>query len=234
MRKVISIILLFSMLLTGGCVEMRQTARMLTITFVELLRLPIYCMRLPFQILQGMGPIIQSAVRSAAQVAPLLLLIERRAPKDSLYAAKDAEEGVESMIEKALSASAPTPLLPLLEGELKGEDSIRFALVDAELMRDVQARRGFLDCFADGRGDVRCIMVDGGAIFTQRDRFLEICRLMSLRGDSLFALTRFNSQLAELADTTVDSLPPDTRDRSRIKKWDRWVEEADRELHDRG
>ncbi|MEI6634771.1 MAG: hypothetical protein WCP22_13280, partial [Chlamydiota bacterium] len=65
MKKMLPIILVPVLVWTAGCAELAQTARIMSTAFVELFRLPLYFLRLPFLILQNMGPIIQSAVRTA-------------------------------------------------------------------------------------------------------------------------------------------------------------------------
>jgi hypothetical protein len=229
MHRILIAIISVALVLTCGCAELNQTARLAIVAFAELFRLPVFCLRLPFQILQGMAPVLQSAIQTGARLAPLLLFIERRTPKDSLYARGDSGGSLEENVENALSMESSVPLLPLLESEVNHPEAMSFALVDADLMRNVRVRRAFLRCFAGARGNVTCVMVDGTEIFARQGRFVEVCRLMSVKGDSLYALTGFNDRLADLTGTPLDALPPDARGLHLIREWNGWLERLEKD-----
>lgn len=234
MKKIISIILLFSVFLAGGCVELRETTRIMTIAMVELLRLPVYCLRLPFQILQSLGPIIQASVRSAANVAPLLLLIERRVPKDSMFAEATGSRTLEERMESALSAGAPVSLLLALEDEISGPSIKRFVLIESPLIGNPRVMEHLNECFGGDCKGMRCLFVDGEEIFSQSDRFLGICRRMKERGDALFCLTTFNGEIETVTGTPEGTVPDVPEDRRLFFKWDSAVIGAEEDAHREG
>jgi hypothetical protein len=57
---------------------------------------------------------------------------------------------------------------------------------------------------------------------------------MRARGDSLFALTAFNDDLAALTGTVSGDLPPDPADRRFILRWRRLIEEMDADARRKG
>ncbi|MCX6356342.1 MAG: hypothetical protein NT045_00420, partial [Candidatus Aureabacteria bacterium] len=129
--RLIPIILVLS-LFCSGCAELSTTARIMNIAFIELFRLPIYVMKLPFQILQSLGPALQAAMRTAGNMAPLLLFIENKTPGEKLYAS--IEEPLDIQVERAFKERQGIPLLPLMEEEMHNEGAKRFLLVDARIV----------------------------------------------------------------------------------------------------
>lgn len=239
MRKIpLCLLLLLSLLLPSGCAELKTTMNIMNMMLIEILRLPMYCMKLPFQILQSLGPAIgpaiQAGVRSAANMAPLLLFIERQAPKDALYADAPPPDGLEESVERSLTEEVALPLLPLLGRETLECTPGRFILVDARLMGEPRVRGALLESLGKDGKQVRCVIVDGRDIFSHREHFLQICRRMRARGDSLFALTAFNDDLAALTGTASGDLPPDPADRRFILRWRRLIEEMDADARRKG
>jgi len=234
MRKIPLYLLLLSLLLPSGCAELKTTVNIMNMMLIEIFRLPMYCMKLPFQILQSLGPAIQAGIRSAANLAPLLLFIERQAPKDTFYADAPPPDGLEESVERSLTAEVALPLLPLLDRETLGCAPGRFILVDARLMGEPRVRGALLESLCKDGKQVRCVIVDARDIFSHRERFLQICRRMRARGDSLFALTAFNDDLAALTGTASGGLPPDPADRRFILRWKRLIEEMDADARRKG
>lgn len=216
-KRFLYLLLVLSFLLPPGCAELKTTAQIFNVALIELFRLPIYIMKLPFQLLQSLGPILKSAMSTAANMAPLLLFIERQAPKDTLYAGPPAPG--------APADEAVRSLLPVLDREIAGGAPVRFTLVDARLLKNGRLRKALSKTLGEDGRDVRCVTVDAGGVFTQKDRFLKICSRMRARGDSLFALTAFNDDLAALVEAASGDLPPAPADRRFIARWERVMED---------
>jgi hypothetical protein len=233
-KRSIYLLLLLALLIQSGCTELRTTVNIMNMMMIEIFRLPIYIMKLPFQILQSLGPAIQAGIRSAANMAPLLLFIERQAPKDTLYADEAPHDGVEESVERSLAGGDALPILPLLRREMTERAPGRFVLVDARLMREPRLRRALLDSLGRDGKLVRCVVVDAGDIVYHRERFLQICRRMSARGDSFFALTAFNDELGALAGTSAGDIPAAPADRRFFLCWKRLVEEMDADARRKG
>ena len=220
MKRILPLAMCAALVLAAGCAELAQTARIMNVAFIELFRLPIYVLRLPFQILQNMGPIIQSPVRSAANVAPLLLFIENTAPRrrPAPYPAGPGE--LEESVRLALASRHSQPLLGLLDRETRGA-ARRFVLVDARLASDPGARAAILSSLGAGDAAISVARVDGGGIFEEPERFLALSRRMRSRGDILVAATAFNDALAALAELPADALPGDPGGRAFVLRLDR-------------
>jgi len=221
MKKMLPIILVPVLVWTAGCAELAQTARIMNTAFIELFRLPLYFLRLPFLILQNMGPIIQSAVRTAANVAPLLLFIENQTPQKRLNPDPSRPGELEESVKIALASPDAAPLLPLLERETAVGAARRFILLDARLAADQRARAAVLGSLGADGAPVRVVRVDGGAIAAERERFLAVCRRMRTRGDLLVAATTFNDALAALADVSADALPEEPGGRAFVLRLNR-------------
>ncbi|MDD5557483.1 MAG: hypothetical protein PHN82_09565 [bacterium] len=191
----------------AGCTEMRMTMQAMNLALVELFRLPVYVMRIPFELIQGLGPAISAGIRSAANLAPLLLFIEDRPPDmDRLHASSGGCPA--SLAIRAAEDGAPAPLLDVLGAEIAARTGARFTLVDPRLLGHPAAREAILGGIGGGGGRVRCVFVDGSDLARDRGRFAAVCREMGERGHALFALTLFNDDLAALAGLPTGGGPP--------------------------
>jgi hypothetical protein len=215
-KRFLYALLVLSLFFPPGCVELRTTAQIMNVALIELFRLPIYILRLPFQLIQHIGPMLQAGIRSAANMAPLLLFIEHQAPKDTLYAGTTMPDIVDGDVRS---------LLPVLDREIMEGAPVRFTLVDARLLENERLREALSGSLGEDGKRVRCVTVDAGDIFIHKERFLQICSRMRARGDSLFALTAFNDDLAALVDAASGDLPPAPADRRVITRWERLMEE---------
>ncbi|MCX6339133.1 MAG: hypothetical protein NTX71_04355 [Candidatus Aureabacteria bacterium] len=235
MRKIaLYLLLLISLLLPSGCAELKTTAQTMNTMLIELFRLPVYLMKIPFQLMQSLGPMLKAGMSTAANMAPLLMFIERQVPHDAFYADASFPDELERSVEKSLTREVALPLLPLLGRETLACAPGRFILVDARLMGCPRARRALLGSLGRDGTQVQCVAVDASDIFSQRERFLQICRRMRARGDSLFALTAFNDELEALTGTASGDLPPDPEDRRFILRWKRLMEEMDADARRKG
>jgi len=235
MKRILLLATGAALLLAAGCAELAQTARIMNVAFIELFRLPIYVLRLPFQILQNMGPIIQSAVRSAANVAPLLLFIENTAPprRHAPYPAGPGE--LEEAVRFALASPHSRPLLDLLDRETGGAGAARrFVLLDARLAVDPGARAAVLASLGAGAAAISVARVDAGGIFDEPERFLALSRRMRSRGDMLVAATAFNDALAALAELPPDALRGDPGGRAFVLRLDRALRGIESFAHPEG
>lgn len=214
MKRTLCVIAAAILVWGTGCAELTQTVRIFNTALIELFRLPIYIIRLPFSLLQNMGPIIQSGVRSAANVAPLLLFIENQSPPRRLDPDPARPGRLEESVKIALASPGAAPLLPLLDRETAEGPGRRFILVDARLAEDPACRAALIGPLEAGAGAVTVARVDGGGIFAERERFLRLARRMRARGDILVAATSFNGALASLAGLSPPSLPDDPGDRA--------------------
>jgi hypothetical protein len=235
MKKALLYPLLFlAFLLPSGCTELKTTVNILNMMMIELFRLPVYVIKLPFQLIQSLGPALQAGIRSAANMAPLLLFIERQVPKDTLYAGAVVPDMFMERASRGLTNEVARPLLPVLGRETRGCAPVRFTLVDARLLEDQRLREALLGSLGKEGRQVRCVTVDARDIFSHRERFLQICSRMRARGDSLFALTAFNNELAALTGTAPGDLPPSRADRRFILPWKQLIEEMDADARREG
>lgn len=217
-KRFLYLLLVISLFFPPGCAELRTTARIMNTALIELFRLPIYVLRLPFQLIQSLGPMLRAAMTSAANMAPLLLFIERQAPRDALYAGAAAPYAPGDGAARA--DGVVRSLLPVLDGEIAEGAPVRFTLVDARLLKNRRLREALCGNLGGGGKRVRCVTVDAGDVFADRERFLQICSRMRARGDSLFALTAFNDDLAALVDAASGGLPAAPADRDVIMRWE--------------
>ncbi|MEJ2744179.1 MAG: hypothetical protein P8123_00580 [bacterium] len=214
-KRFLYVLLVLSFLLPPGCAELRTTVQIMNVALIELFRLPIYILRIPFQLMQHIGPMLQAGIRSAANMAPLLLFIERQAPKDILYA---------ETITPGITDGDARAILSVIDREIADGAPVRFTLVDARLLEDNRLRGALFGALGEDGREVRCVVVDAGDIFIHKDRFLQTCSRMRARGDSLFALTAFNDDLAMLVDAASGDLPPAPADHGAIARWERMIE----------
>jgi hypothetical protein len=234
MKKLIPFILVPVLVWTAGCAELAQTVRIMNTAFIELFRLPLYCLRLPFLILQNMGPILQSAIRTAANVAPLLLFIENQTPPKRLNPDPSRPGELEESVKLALASPDAVPLLPLLERETAAGSARRFILLDARLTMDARARAAVLGALGADGATVRVVRVDGGDIAAERERFLAVCRRMRTRGDLLIAATAFNDALAAIAEVPENALPEEPGGRAFVLLLNRALRKIESDLRREG
>ena len=225
------------MLFTCGCAELADTVRIMNTMFGEIIRLPLYCLQLPLQLMQGIlqniGPIMQAGMRTAGNMAPLLLFIENRVPRDVLYA--DSNGGaLEEKVEEAVGAGTSSSLLAVLDEETSRNSNVRFILVDARCMEIPPLREAIFSSLMTSGRDVRCLRVDAGGVFLQRGRFLNICERMREHGDVLLVGTPFNEYLASLTGTPAEILPPDPGDRGLLLRWGHALERLESDARRKG
>lgn len=214
-KRFLYLLLLLALFFPPGCTELKTTAQIMNVALIELFRLPIYILKIPFQLMQSLGPMLKAAMSTAANMAPLLLFIERQAPKNTLYAATTPD----------VADGDARSLLHVLDREIADGAPVRFTLVDARLLKNGRIREALFGSPDGDEKPMRCVTVDAGDIFVHRERFLQICSRMRARGDSLFALTAFNDDLAALVDAASGDLPPAPADRGFIMRWERVMEE---------
>ncbi len=221
-KRFLYLLLVLSLFFPPGCTELKTTAQIMNTALIELFRLPIYILKIPFQLMQSLGPMLKAAMSTAANMAPLLLFVERQAPHDTLY----AEMTVPDMSGEKMSRAdgVVRPLLPILDREIAEGAPVRFTLVDARLLKDRRLREALVGTLGEDGKQVRCVTVDAGDIFIHKEHFLQICNRMRARGDSLFALTAFNDDLAALVDAVSGDLPPSPADRRFVARWERVME----------
>lgn len=217
------VFLVLSLLWSGGCTELAGTVRILNVALIELFRLPVYMMKLPFQIIQSLGPAIQAGIRSAANMAPLLLLIERDVPKDTLFADGKAAPMLEERIRAACASPETQPILPLLAKELRRGGGARFTLIDSRLAAAQGVRQRLANALEAGDGGVDFFMVDAADIFCRRGEFLGLCERMRQQGASFYAITAFNDDLAALTGMEVGAMPDEEGNRRHIAMLSRAV-----------
>lgn len=223
MKKFLLIVLVPALIWASGCAELAQTSKLVGNAFVQLFRLPIYIIRVPFLILQNLGPILQSAVRTAANLAPLLLFVENQEPPKGLNPDPARPGELEESVRLALASPDAVPLLPLLDRETTGA-ARRFLLVDARLAADPRARAAVLGAL--GASPVRVVRVDGSGIFEERERFLSLSRRMRARGDMLVAATAFNDALAALVGPDSYAPPDEPAERAFVRRMERALQSA--------
>lgn len=226
MRRITRLLIVCCLLFASGCAELATTVQIMNIALMELFRLPIYIMKIPFQLLQSLGPALQAAMRTAANMAPLLLFIDNRVPGEKLYACPSREE-MEQKVRTALEGKGSVTLTALLQEEVCRGSAKRFILVDARLMQAPGIREGLLDLLASRGEDVRCLRVHAGTVLSRPENFLAVCGQMRERGDILFALTAFNAELASLTRIPPQELPPDPADSALVLEWNKLLEKAE-------
>jgi hypothetical protein len=235
MKRLARLLIIVSVVITGGCAELKMTAQVLNIMMLELFRLPVYCLRMPFQLIQGLGPALQAGIRSAANVAPLLLFIENRPKtKENYYAAAPPPGALDEMVRNALGTGVVLPILPLLEEETGAGAPVRFTLVDPRLVSDPRLQEALRDALNEGGARVRCVCVDGTGIFSRPGHFLKLCRKMRERGDAIVALTLANRELALLTRTPIGNAPSTADACPLIPRWNRLLRELDGDAHREG
>lgn len=210
-------------LFAPGCAELAQTARIFNVALMELFRLPIYLMRIPAELIQHIGPMMQAAARSAANLAPLLLFIENTAPRDTLYAGSP-EDALDRAVSKAMGSEDAAPLLSVMEKETGNGGGARFILVDSRCLRIPALKKAILETLSARGAAVSCRLVKADGIFDEKERFLGICGRMRDRGDILFAATPFNDYIASITGNSADSLPSAPEERAFMLRWSRLLE----------
>ncbi|MCX6354438.1 MAG: hypothetical protein NTZ78_05990 [Candidatus Aureabacteria bacterium] len=237
MKKIIRLLILCCMLFTYGCTELSQTVSIFNTALGEIFRLPMFCLQLPLQLMQGIlqniGPMMQAGMRSATNMAPLLLFIENRVPRDVLYA-DSSGGGLEKKVEEAIAAESFSSLLSVLDAETSRSRNVRFILLDARCMDIPLLRKAILSSLMISGGDVRCLRVEAGDLFSQGGRFLNICERMRKHGDVLLVGTPFNEYLASLTGTSAEILPPDPGDRGLLLRWGHALERLESDAHRKG
>lgn len=233
MKRIARLLIVCCLLFATGCAELATTVKIMNTALIELFRLPIYLMKIPFQLLQSLGPALQAAMRTAANMAPLLLFIDNRVPGEKFYACRSREE-MEQKVRTALEGNGSVPLTALLRKEVGSGGAKRFILVDARLLQAPGIREGLLDLLASHGEDVRCLRVHAGTVLSRPENFLAVCGQMRERGDILFALTAFNAALASLTRITPQELPPDPADSALVLEWDRLLDKVGNDLGRKG